>query len=366
MAESTPTAHHGGHGDKIGILRRIYAVIPIVVVLYLSYKAIEYLVVMLLVPYAPPPQITHIPARMTQEAWQAEPDRWLGTALTDNPRAPLRHYHHIDGWFQPDHQNDCTRSGCHGPLPHAERKETRAFLNMHATSVHCGVCHLQSEQTPLPLIWYDLDDGAATDPPALLQVHELLTSDEGRAAVANPTAEIQDRLVTLLRTAARQSDNDPDLVRLADEVYAPRYSSPQFQMAIELVAARLPLHFRGEYGAKLALRDDSGRPILAHPGTAQAIRQYLVLDEDASAAQRAELLAAVHPKRRPQTLQCTDCHTPGTSLVDLSKVGYSPARVRALQTQWVFGMIEHISDGQPFVLPGFVTPNGGDASAREP
>lgn len=369
MAETNPTGvkapEHARH--HIAPLRRIYAFILIAVVVFVSYRAFEYLVVQLLVPREAPAQITRIPARLTEEVWQSDPEQWLGMQLAEQPRTPLAHYHHLDGWFQSDPVNDCTRSGCHSPLPHAERKEDRAFLNMHATSIHCGVCHMTSDQVPLPLVWYALDNGRPTEPPALLRLYGWLHSETGQELRTDPTAAHQERLVALLDQAARQAGGDPDLERLAAQVNAPRFSSRQFQAAIELVEARLPLHFRGEYGAKLALRDAQGRPLLDHPNNDAAVREYLENLRALTPARRDVLLEQVHTRRRPSTLVCTQCHTTEQSLVDLTQVGYPPARVTALQQGWVFTMIEHIMQGNIFHLPGFVAPTtDGPATRPQP
>lgn len=360
LADKPKDEHAAGNGEHheehVGILRRIYALIPIVAVLFLSYQAFEYLVVALLVPHTPPPQITRIPARLTAEVWQSKPERWLGTAVAESPRTPLAHYHHIDGWFQPDEVNGCTQSGCHNAMPHAKHKEDRAFLNMHATSLHCSVCHMNADTRPLPLVWYDLEDGHVTAPPALLAAYGFVMSEAGRDAIDNPTHETQLRMVQLLNLAAREADGDPSLQRLAKRVAAPRYSSQQFKNILASLRTQLPRHFRGEYGSKLALRDpQTGRPILNHPNSADAIRAYLALDESADAATRDAALDRVHTARRPETLECTACHQPD-SLVDLAVVGYPPERIATLQQGFIFGAIEHIMQGRPLHLPGFISP----------
>lgn len=359
---------HGGHKHGIPIYMRLYAAIPIIVVLYLSYSAIHYLVMELMVPRKPPQQVTGIPVRLTEEVWQTQPSQFMGIQVAESPRAPLSHYHRIDGWFQPDRQNDCTRSGCHNALPHNANKEVRAFLNMHATSIHCSVCHLESSRTPLPLVWYDLADGDVASPPALLQVYGWLNSPEGAAALEAPTAAVQDRLVGLLQTAAAQSGYDPALERMVADVSAVSYASYLFVDAAERVRARLRMHLRGEYGAKLALRDPtSGQPILAHEGADEATRALLRLDDDADPARRAELIAAAHPAQRAESLDCVACHTADHPLVDLAAVGYPPVRLAELQQGWVFRAIQHMRDGQSFVMPQFIgTGSGGGGEAPLP
>ena len=349
------------------IVRRAYALVLGVVIVWLTFLAARYLVNSLIRPSAAPPQVLGLPTRLTADVLATRRQAWSGVQAVPHARSPLAHYHRMDGWVQPDAFNDCTRSGCHRPLPHARRKEVRAFLNLHATSLHCGVCHLQSDDTPLSLTWYDLQTGKATDAPAALQAYELVTSAGSRQRLAAATAADQNQLARLLRTAARQADNVPALTQLAEHVAAVRPGGEAFAALVDAVRDALPRHFRGEYGAKLALRDrQSRRPVLVCPESAQAVRNYLnavrsrtELAED----QRKLLLDAVHGARRPEPLHCTDCHRREGSLVDLAAVGYPAARREALSAQIIFQMIEHISRGQPLHLPQFIMPGAQPASA---
>lgn len=339
---------------------RLYALIPILLVLYLSFLALRYLFVALLVPVQPPAQVTEIPTRLTQEAWRKPASAFVGQQVSEQPRVPLAHYHRIDGWFQPDPQNSCTTSGCHASMPHAEDKATRAFLNMHATSLHCGVCHIATEESPLPLVWYGLDSGAATDPPALLRLFARLRAADFDAMLERPTAEFQAELVALTNEAAAAADQQRQLSLLARRLAAGRHTSPAFRIALESLRQAVPQHFHGEYGAKLALRDETtGGPILGHAGGEAAAAEYLRRGSQLDAAAREALLTKVHPQRRTPVLQCTDCHVEANSLVDLTTVGYPQARIESLYRPWIFQAIERIAEGQPLYLPGFVVPDQG-------
>lgn len=357
-----PNEAHPHHGP-VGIMRRIYAVIPIVVVLFLSYQAFRYLVVQLLIPYEPPRQVAQIPTRLTAEVWRSEPEEFLGVVSAAHPRTPLAHYHHIDGWFQPDPVNDCTRSGCHTPMSHSASKEVRAFLNMHATSIHCGVCHMQRDDEPLQLVWYDLHSGDVTDIPALIRAYAWLHSAEGVDALTRPTLYAQQKLVALLNEAVADSGGDPSLQPLVDLVAGPRYTSDEFVANLREVRERLPLHFRGEYGAKLALRDSTtGRPVLRYADTQAAIQEFLRDGEKLDDAARKALLDKIHPQRRTPSLQCHDCHQPADSLLNLAAVGYPAQRIEALYRPWIFRAIEHIASGQPLHLPEFVLPQSPETT----
>ena len=130
--------------------KRGYALVLIGVILWLSWLAVHYLVTSLILPGRPPAQIVDIPTKLDQSA-MIRSELAASAQATANPRGPLSHYHRLDEGFQPDRFNGCTLSQCHSPLPHGKNKADRAFLNMHATSIHCGVCHTQHDQKPLAL-----------------------------------------------------------------------------------------------------------------------------------------------------------------------------------------------------------------------
>jgi hypothetical protein len=330
----------------------------ICLICYLTFQALRYLVTSLAASAAPA-QITELPKRLDRSMLATEREAWRAMEATQHARSPLAHYHRLDSWIAPDRFNGCTQSGCHAPLPHAKRKEVRAFLNMHATSIQCGICHMKCDDRPLPLIWYDLADGAAQRPPAVLEAYGIVTkSDAPQDAAAETT---QQRLVSLLKSAAKDAGNLASLEQLADHFAATRFNSETYSKLWTSARETLPQHFRGEYGAKLALRDPkTGRPILGHPGTQAAVRALLERGKTVDSAERDRMLSAVHPLKRDKALHCTDCHTQDHSLVDFSHLGYPPARVAALTDPVVFRLIEHINSGRPMHLPEVVRPRAAN------
>ena len=163
--------------------------------------------------------------------------------------------------------------------------------------------------------------------------------------------------MTLLRTAATEGDNEPVLLRMADHLAAVRHSSPEFQRLLATVREALPSRFRGEYGTKLALVDRStDQLLLSHPETDAAVEIYLREAPDSDEERRAALSDAVHPFRRTEPLHCTDCHRAEGELLNFAAAGYPPARVQMLSAPIVFRMVQNIAEGQPFYMPGFVTP----------
>jgi len=295
---------------------------------------------------------------------QTRRTQWPGEQTGEPPRSPLAHFHRLESWIEPDRFNNCTQSGCHVSLPHSQNKAVRAFLNMHATSLQCCVCHMQSDQQPLRTTWYSLTQGRRSAAPAVLRTFAWLTSEAGRRVLAAPTPADQKKLAGLLRTAALEADGDPILRQLADDIAAVGNRSPAFQQYVADARASLPRHFRGEYGAKVGLLDPAtGKPILGFPGTAAAVQAYLRAAPTAGANQKAAMLADVHPFRRPQPPHCSDCHTPTGGLLDFAAVGYPPARIDMLTQPMIFQMIQHIAAGQPFYLPGILPSANPEPSA---
>jgi hypothetical protein len=342
---------------------RLYGLAMIALVSWVSYRAFRYLVVSLLVPPAAPEQITGLPLRLDARAMTTTRDDWKGTTATLHPRSPLAHYHRIDTWIQPDLGNNCTTSGCHPGLPHAKQKEDRAFLNMHATSMHCGVCHFDGTDQPARLVWYDIADGTASGPPALLAALTDTLAADTQGAAATEAQRL--RLEQLLRQAARDAGDSPQLAALADHLAASRAPSETYDNLVEAVRTNLPRHFRGEYGHKLAVADADGRtPLLAHPGTAALVKEFVSRPPPAG-PQRDAMIKQLHPKRRETPRSCGDCHVGAGGMVDFAALGYPQPRVDALISPVVVRMIERIRDGQPFHLPGFVQ-RLPDAPADQP
>lgn len=342
-----------------GVIRRTvpraYALAVMALIGWTTWRAVSYLVVSLIRPSSAPAAITELPIRMDETFLRTERTAWRAIDATEHPRMPPAHYHRIDSWVHPDPLNGCTTAGCHNPIPHDRRKEVRAFLNMHATSIHCGVCHLDSAEPTLRLTWYDLDDGAARGPPAILRAYELLTAEAERTRFEQPDRALQDRMVSLLRDAAAEADGLPALEQLADHFAAVRPESAAFARLVETARRSLPRHFRGEYGAKLALLDvDRGHAILDHPATADAVREYLRGGNILAGPARDDLLNRIHPRRRQEPLSCSQCHRAESPVVNLAAAGYPAARRAALVEPIVVRMIEHIDAGTPFHLPDFI------------
>jgi hypothetical protein len=338
-----------------GLLKRGYAAALILLVVWLSWLAINYLVSSLLMPARAPTQIVDIDTTLRPSTMSRKEAGAKGGRMAARPRTPLSHYHRLDAGFQTDRLNGCTISQCHAPLPHGKNKADRAFLNMHATSIHCGVCHLQTDQKPLALAWYDLKSGKVrSQAPALLRAYAWLTTPAAR----NPTAfkpKDQEDIVKLLRSSASEAYGDTELNSLAEHMEAVRVTSDEFIRLIRVSRDAVQGHFRGEYGAKLALTDTrTTKPILRNPGNDKAVRDFLAQRDTLTDEQKKLLLNRIHPQRRDPTLHCTQCHRPEGSLVDFSSIGYPPARVQAMSSPQVTSVIDNAVQGRQFHLPEFL------------
>jgi len=335
--------------------QRGYALILILVVIWLSWQALAYLATALMLPARPPAQIADVPTRLNVSLLMRSQESAKHAPATAHPRSPLSHYHRLDEGFQSDPLNGCTISQCHALLPHGKNKADRAFLNMHSTSIHCGVCHMQWDQKPLPLVWYDLKTGETrTQAPALLRAYAWLTSPSIRRGPAF-TVHDQAEIVRLLRAAADEAYAETELVSLAAHLAAVRAASDEFSRLIKVARDALQGHFRGEYGAKLALTDPrTMKPLLGKNDNAGAIRDFLGWRTALSDEENKALVKQIHPQQRNPTLHCRQCHQAEGSLVDFVALGYPPARIQAISSPRVTSAIDHIVEGRSFHLPEFL------------
>ncbi|RJP40519.1 MAG: hypothetical protein C4547_02625 [Phycisphaerales bacterium] len=342
--------------------KRAYAAALIVIIAGVTVMAFRYLVRSILAPTQAPERITQLPTRLGVATLTTQRTDWAGLELGGASRTPLSHYHRLESWIQPDRVNGCATSGCHNPLPHAQVKENRAFLNMHATVLHCGVCHFLADDRRLSLVWYDLQTGNEVEAPALLKALTLIES-----VPPGGVMELAQRrtLVELVRRACEQSGHSAELTELARQFDIIRPASEQFAELVAVAAGVLARHMRSEYGAKLAIKDPrTGAAILSHPGTARAVEEFLkrTSDEPPQSAARRAMAQRLHPLRRTSPRSCTECHRAGGGLIDFAALGFPPSRIRNLTEARVFEAIERIAAEQPLYLPGFVLPDseGGD------
>jgi hypothetical protein len=308
---------------------------------------------------APPADVVEIPRRLgvaDVTLVAAQPERFR-VAPSARPRAPLAHYHQIPYRRPIDLGNDCTTSGCHPLLPHGQRVEVRSFLNMHASILDCMVCHATEDTGPVEIQWFDLRRQQPTGPPAIVQLAARLAESEGRQA--GHEAELSAELQSLLEEALLQAG---DVAPLGDWLLRLRTTHPRGALWNSIVAQmrrEIDTFTFTDASAKLCLVRAGQR--LGTPDDRQraAATRLRTGGAGLAAGLKEELLQTVHRdvvKRQPQ---CSRCHAPEGGFIDLTALGYPPARVQALQHSVLARQVESIEAGRPFHLPAL--PDAGPA-----
>ncbi len=338
-----------------GFLRRSYSLALLVVVAIVGVTSITFLGEMLLTRPAAPAEIREIPKVLDASMLVADAhatEHHADDAEADHlMRGPLAHFHKIPDWYIPDSTNSCTVAGCHSALPHAERIETRAFLNMHTTFVDCQVCHVEADNSG-DIDWLDLQDRARRDPPAVLrlttELERLLRDGYGDREVAHST------LHRLLEQAVRESDGEHELERWMLELETTHPDSRTWERLLEEIALGLPLHVHGEYGAKLGRLDPHGRSVEPTDAAMQATARLLAAEGGLLETEERDLIDAVHADISDEGILCTPCHALDDTVITFSELGYAPSRVRDLESNAVIRQALNIEEGESFFLPTFL------------
>ena len=334
-----------------GVLKHGYSLAAAAAYGGVAYVSLHFLLTMLLTRQTAPVEITDIPKRLDADQFvQAAADPVAHSAnLEHRARGPLAHFHQIPQWFQPDPLDTCTTSGCHNPLPHGQRIELRAFLNMHTTFVDCMVCHTQAPPTDTTPRWFSLPSREPRDAPAILQLATRLAElDED---VAPEAAAVSAQLLALLREALPASGND---AQLADWLLRLEITYPGSRVWRGLLAEmreRIHLHVRGEYAAKIGLYTQSERVGAPTAEQRAAAQRYLAPSPSLSEAEQRDALDVIHAGVAPTGAMCTPCHSESPSLLDIGQLGYPAARVTTLEHSQIMRSVLTIESGQPFYLP---------------
>ncbi len=337
-----------------GLLRRGYALALLVVVAMVCYGSMHFLGSLLFTRPAAPAEIREIPRWLDADSLSQPGHAHAGVgAATEEAelqtRGPLAHFHKIPNWFIPDNANSCTTSGCHQALPHGEREQSRAFLNMHTTFVDCQVCHMGVTSDDTVVRWLGTADREPRDAPALLQLTRELEQlqlegfgDRGAAS---------ERLESLLRKALQEAGQQAELARWLLELQTTHPDSRTWERLVMEMLEGMPLHVHGEYGAKLGRVDARGVAIPLSAVQLEAAEELVLLDSSASEDSRRQLQERVHEGVSTEGHRCTPCHTADDGLVDFWALGYSPARMRDLKSNVVIRQALQIEEGESFFLP---------------
>lgn len=333
------------------VVRRIYS--GIVAGLYISIAAVSlgFLASLLTGHQTAPVEIVGIPARLdADEFFEAAAAPSALVADERQVRGPLAHFHLVPQWFQADPLDNCTTSGCHTPLPHGNRIEVRAFLNMHATFVDCVVCHTEQPTTADQAGWFALPQRERSEVPAILRLAALLEILP-REVTAVQAAEVSGQLQALLREALPASGQHEQLQHWLLRLETTHPDSRIWQDILRDIRAEIDLHVRGEYGAKIGLYRDGRRIGEPDPAQRAAANAYRRNGANLPQSEREKLLDTVHAGIRPVGAMCTPCHAATPALVSMPQLGYPPARVESLQNNPILRSVLQIEQGQPFYLP---------------
>jgi hypothetical protein len=334
-----------------GLMKRGYSLVLLSVCAVLCFISMRFLFGLLLERQAAPTEIVEIPKRLDAETLATSFSKPGAGAKTkaEAPRGPLAHFHEIPTWFQPDPGNNCTVSGCHGPLPHGRRVEVRAFLNMHTTFVDCAVCHASDADQVKNAKWFSLADRQGRAAPAV--IHLAGEFERWGEDFSKDPAAIQAQLLPLIRQAVEDSGGNTQLSEWALRLETTYVGSESWRNLVKQIQDNLHLHAHGEYNAKIGLYQ--GPRLLGTPTDpqAKATGQYLSGKKAMTDEQKQSLLTTIHQGVRPAGALCTPCHSAQATRINLSSLGYSTNRAESLQSSLIVQMMLSIERGQPFHLP---------------
>lgn len=296
-------------------------------------------------------EVEAVPLRLDADALTAKVDEDGeagpgGAARNALQRGPLAHFHAIPTWYGPDPGNGCTAGGCHSSLPHGERKEVRAFLNMHTTFVDCQTCHRDQELHDDELAWLTVTGRDRREPPAVLRLSALLEPP----ASERPT-DWEAQLRATLDAAVDESAGDPELGAWRLRLLTARVGSPRYAALLAEMGERIGLHGHGEYGARIGIADPARRwrPTDAQRAAIDTLRgpEAATLHVD----ERKALVTTAHESLKKPEVECRLCHTQEGGLVDYVALGYSKRRSDALRSKLIAKQAQAVEAGETFFLP---------------
>lgn len=270
-------------------------------------------------------------------------------------RGPLAHYHVIPTWYSPDDGNSCAGSGCHQSLPHGERKESRAFLNMHSTFVDCQVCHVEQELQPTDLGWVSLDAArTARTVPAVLELSAALAEPPSEDLA---TRKQQDKKIReILTRAIADSGGDTELETWLLQLQTSRVGGPLHTLHMYEMQQGIYLHGHGEYGAKIGW-SAGGTKGWTMDAEQSAAADALRADEGTmTETLRDAQVDLVHRGLERPEVKCSLCHTSEPGFMDFEGLGYAKARATALRSNIVARQSEAVERGETFYLPALLAP----------
>lgn len=342
---------------------RGYALLLLLVLAWAGYLAVHYLIRTVFYPVEVPRQFVDWQGHLDTKALREDNIAGVTGAAA---RAPIAHFHKVDRWFQPDPHNACTADGCHEPLPHtkravqaasapsgapANRGGVAAFTNFHATFLTCQMCHQAAPSKPVSAGWVNLASGKFQDAPAILQLMRYFEDNAGK--LKDDPAGAHAAIVPLLERTIQAIGSDRVLEDMLIMIQTAEPGSPVWKHAVDQLAADLPSHARGEYGAKLTRRDSDG--IMPADQMQKETKAYFAAR---SSGERGQIDQRIHAGVLKQPDACENCHTKNAPLVDLAAAGYSPNRARYLTTGFLLAEIgRKLRQGENWYPPPTMEPS---------
>ncbi len=318
---------------------RIYTALLLVAVGSICSMALLYLFRMVFTPAKLPEEFSQWQGRLDSAALRQEHI----PGVTENAgRSPASHYHKVDRWFTPDPHNSCTASGCHSPLPHQPKTPIAAFPNLHVTFLDCRVCHEQTNKSAVAMHWVTTSTNRPQETPAVLRLVTLLETmgtTRPEAQAAHP------KIIALLREVIATGKTDRDLEELLVQIDTSVPDNPFWRKSVAQLAHDLPMHARGEYGAKLVRQDTATDSATVERLT----KSYLAAGEGSDA--RKQLEKQIHQTLLAKPNACANCHAADAGVLDFASLGYSAARTKSLRALPLAKMIQQIREGERFQLP---------------
>jgi hypothetical protein len=267
-------------------------------------------------------------------------------------RAPVSHYHKVDRWFQADPHNGCTVVGCHEPLPHTVKSKVAAFANMHVTFMDCRVCHEATDAgtTVVEAHWVNTASDRPQDPPAALRLVKML---EANGLTKENARQLNPQIVSLLKETLAEVGHNETIEDLMVQIDSSVPGSPIWLRSVWRLKSEIPLHARGEYGARLARQSPAWDALHMAPRT----KAYL--GQTSEGAARKGVSDEIHRTVLAKPNACQSCHSKEKGMLDFEALGYSPKRASALRTLPLAGLMEQIRHGETFQLPRLLEANDG-------
>jgi hypothetical protein len=361
---STTTGGSGRFGRLVGgfsegllkLIVRLYALAILLVVIWAGYTAIAFLVRSVFEHTVIPPQYNGWPSALSRGHLRPE---LVGAEELIVPRSPVEHYHLVERTLPEDLHNGCVTSGCHNALAHTKRKEVRAFANLHATFLACGLCHDASLSGTTPAMWVDIVTGQPTQTPPTLRLMDYLEADNQK--IHSAPAEVNAAIAPLLAQLVQLSP-DPVLGYIRLQLTTSQPGSPVWRHAMDQLVQELPNHLRGEYGAKLTPRRSAEDLGQRERRLADLTREYLAAPADGP--ERKKLHDEIHEGILKRPSLCLACHGGTPPRLDFRALGYSPQRAAALSSSDIARQMQQIDEGQPFYLPRLL--QGDRAAGGQP